>query len=108
MTVELTTGGDFTALINLTKDGVAFDIPLGTQVEAALLTYDRSELISTIVLSDSGAAGSDWSASTIVVDIGSVETTDFLTYGKVWLQIMVNDTKKLAFFTNVIINKGLL
>jgi ABC-type iron transport system FetAB permease component len=102
----IVTGDDVALPVTLKKDGVTFAIASGANIQAALVSQDRSALLAGPVTCLNSAPGANWAQSLVVVQIPSAATGAVLAYGPALLEIQVNDGGKLTWFVSVEIVKG--
>ena len=105
-TIDLVTGDPLIKTIGLEKDNAAFNIPSGTTVKAAVVSYDRKQLLTSIATVSELEDGSDWAQSTIVVNISKAETAAITEYGQALLEIQVADGNEETWFIAVNIIQG--
>lgn len=53
----------------LKKDGATFNIPLASEVKAAVVSDDHTLKYTNDIAQDSAAVGADWSASLLVIEM---------------------------------------
>jgi hypothetical protein len=109
--IELVTGDPLIKVINLIKitdaGEASFNIPTsGVPVTAAIVSLNHERRLTDEVSVSSAEAGSDWSASKIVVNINKTETEAITEYGLALIEIQVNDGGELTWFHPVNIIDG--
>jgi hypothetical protein len=112
-TMTLVTGDPLIKKINLLKVNdsgeSAFNIPTsGVPVTVAVVSNDHARRLTSEVAVSSAESGSDWSTSTIVVNIDKVETEAIDEIGLALLEIQVNDSDEITWFHPVNIVNGLI
>jgi hypothetical protein len=111
-TMTLITGDPLIKKINLLKVNdsgeSAFNITLGVPVTVAVVSNDHARRLTSEVAVSSAESGSDWSTSTIVVNIDKVETEAITEIGLALLEIQVTDTDEITWFHPVNIINGLI
>jgi hypothetical protein len=112
-TMTLITGDPLIKKINLLKVNdageSAFNIPtVGVDVTVAVVSNDHARRLTSEVAVSSAETGSDWSTSTIVVNIDKAETEAIDEIGLALLEIQVTDTDEITWFHPVNIINGLI
>jgi hypothetical protein len=111
-TMTLVTGDPLIKKINLLKVNdsgeSSFNITLGVPVTVAVVSNDHARRLTSEVAVSSAESGSDWSTSTIVVNIDKVETEAITEIGLALLEIQVTDTDEITWFHPVNIINGLI
>jgi len=82
---ELITGDSRPYVANLTINGVPFEIPLLTKVQASLVSTDKSKVFIKPIILLSTTFGADWEESKVVFKFSRAETKavgEFITDGK--------------------------
>jgi hypothetical protein len=101
--MTLVTGDPLIKKINLTKISASgeatFNIPTsGVPVTVAVVSNDHARRLTSEVTVSSAETGSDWTTSTIVVNIDKVETEAIEETGLALLEIQVNDGDEITWF----------
>ena len=109
-TINLVTGDPLIKTINLIKVNDAgestFNIPLGADVTVAVVSSDHARRLTSEVAVSSAETGSDWTTSTIVINIDKTETEAIEELGLALLEIQVNDVAEITWFHPVNIING--
>jgi hypothetical protein len=109
--MTLVTGDPLIKTINLLKVNdsgeSSFNIPTsGAPVTVAVVSNDHARRLTAEVTVLSSEAGSDWTTSTIVINIDKAETEAIDEFGLALLEIQVNDGDELTWFHPVNIIDG--
>ena len=108
--INLVTGDPLIKTVNLIKVNDAgestFNIPLGTDVTVAVVSSDHARRLTNEVAVSSAESGSDWSTSTLVINIDKTETEAIEETGLALLEIQVNDGNEITWFHPVNIING--
>ena len=108
--INLVTGDPLIKTVNLIKVNDAgestFNIPLGTDVTVAVVSSDHARRLTNEVAVSSAESGSDWSTSTLVINIDKTETEAIEETGLALLEIQVADSDEITWFHPVNIING--
>lgn len=109
--IELVTGDPLIKTINLLKCNDAgestFNIPtVGVPVTVAIVSKDHARRLTSEVSVSSSEPGSDWTTSTLVINIDKTETEAITEIGAALLEIQVNDGDEITWFHGVNIING--
>lgn len=102
----IVTGDDMRQLVQLTINSLPFAIGLAGTVKARLVTLDHKTALTVVVDQSRSAAGADWAASLVVVEMPPTATAPIAEYGPSLLEIQVDDTIKETWFIPVTIVQG--
>ena len=83
-----------------------FIIDPGATIITRLVSTDRENTYTTEITQVTDHADADLPNSTIVVEFTSAQTIDITYQGGALLEIQVDDSGKLTWFTTVKINRG--
>lgn len=104
---EIVSGDDVLLLVQLKKDGSPFTITSASPVKARLVSPDRKQQFTGEIAQSEGAAGAQWNASLVVVQMSQADTAGISYQGFGWLEIQVHDGGvKQTWFVPVDIVKG--
>ncbi len=107
--LEVFTGDDWSIIMTLKKDGVAFDVSASTEILASIVSDDQNDP-STIVSAVPcliGATGADWPNGVVAIEIPNATTTP-LEAREAWVELQITlDSKKQTWpRQKIIIKKG--
>lgn len=92
--VTLTTGDYIELPITLRKGGLTFTIPSTATIKAAIVSYDRKTVYSSVVTVVEATAGSDWVNSLIVAVFQPADTNRILHQGSALVEVQVTTSSK--------------
>ena len=102
----IVTGDDVSLPTTLKKDNATFTIAPSATVKASIVSKDRSTILIPAATVLEATTGSDWANSLIIVQFTSAETNAVTDYTIADLEIQVDDSGKLTWFTSVEIQRG--
>ena len=108
----LVTGDDITLPVILRKKlagatvYTTFIIDPSAVITARLVSTDRENTYTPEIAQVTAAAGADLPNSTVIIAFTSVQTIGITYQGSALLEIQVDDSGKLTWFTPVKINRG--
>jgi CheY-specific phosphatase CheX len=102
----IVTGDDMRQPVQLTINSLPFAIGLAGTVKARLVTLDHKTALTVVVDQSRSAAGADWSASLVVVEMPPTATAPIAEYGPSLLEVQVDDVIKETWFIPVTIVQG--
>ncbi len=106
----ITTGDDVAIPVQLEKkvDGKwqAFEISGTAIIKAVLTSLDRMTIISDQVTINNNANGTNLAASLIIVEFTEAQSEAISEFGQVYLEVQVDDGKKLTWTEGVLVRKG--
>lgn len=99
-------GTNSATTVALIKDGAAFGMA-GQQCVATIVSPDNKTKLSETVTVSEAAAGSDWSASVVVVKFAPADTQAITTQGPAEIEIKVTiDGVDIHFWAGIELIKG--
>lgn len=99
-------GDDAEIVVELKKDKALFNIPLTAIIKAALVTTDHKQILIPEVSVANNHPDGDWTISTIVVPFTEEQTSAIPYDGMALIEVQVNDSGKLTFFTDIQVLSG--
>ncbi len=102
----ITTGDDAELPFHLKKSGTSFPINGAATAKAALVSTDRSTILSAVVDVDMAATGTDLANSLLIVKFTSTESAAITALGEALLEVQLDDGGKLTWTDKITILKG--